>query len=47
MQQSIHRHVPKIIIEYKEYNLNINNIEYMNEYEKNIINESEYFNYFV
>jgi hypothetical protein len=40
-------HIDNIIVEYKKFNLNINNIEYVNEYENKIINESEYFNYFV
>lgn len=40
-------HIDNIIVEYKKFNLNINNIEYVNEYQKKIINESEYFNYFV
>jgi hypothetical protein len=48
INEKLSDHIKKIIIEYKEYNINnINNIEYMNEYEKNIINELEYFNYFV
>ena len=50
INEKLSDHINKIIIEYKENKLkenNLNNIEYVNEYEKNIINESEYFNYFV
>jgi hypothetical protein len=45
INEKLSDHIDKIIVEYKEFN--INNIEYVNEYENKIINESEYFNYFV
>ena len=47
INDKISDHINKIIIEYKDKKEDINNIEYVIEYEKKIINEIDYFNYFV